>query len=319
MTPVLLGEVKAAAKAATSLGYTDDAEILRYINRAIKVLAFKANWDLTQGTIDVCVGCDGCVTLPSDVGIPLAVNVGGFPTVFRNSWYQFHINGLGSVGPGCSFNTYSITDDRGWSPVFQQLKDYSYLSAIVENAEDGPADNSKFLTVFGITMDANFNEKEVSFQVPMVYGQPYPNTTYQLKRVTRVIKPVTKGYVKLIGYTGVEGGEAVTVGYYSPSETQPRYRKIQVNQSCTWVRVRYQKTSTDLVNDYDIVPVPHMECILAMLKSINFSENDDIVNADIYELRAVKQMTEYESAVNPQTFSIQFDPNGGWPGTIDCR
>src|ERR1700678_3679760 len=107
--PVTLGRVVFGSQSNDCLGLnaiTDRARILDYIEQAIELAAFEANWQINIGTIDVCSGPGGIVTLPWFVGTVLAVNMGGYPTYFRNSWYEFHINGLGSrdkkCGPGCN-------------------------------------------------------------------------------------------------------------------------------------------------------------------------------------------------------------------------
>ena len=133
---VTLGQVINASKSNDLLGISDRAKIIDYITRAIEIAAYRANWDPYVGIVDVCSNNSGCVTLPDFVETVLAANVGGRPALGRSSWYEFHINGLGSnscCGSACGV----YWDDKMWSPTFQDLKEWSLVAAICEDPIDG--------------------------------------------------------------------------------------------------------------------------------------------------------------------------------------
>ena len=154
---VTLGSIIKAAQSQDSLGISDRDTIIDYVQRAIELAAYKAHWDPYLATMDVCSDGSGCVTLPRDVGVILACNVGGFPAQFRNSWFQYHVNGPGSnrgngssgIGGSCEY----FWDDEGYTPCFQQIKNWSYINAFTEDPIDG--NGSLSLQVFGQTMDQN--------------------------------------------------------------------------------------------------------------------------------------------------------------------
>ena len=320
-----LGEIIEASKSRDILGIEDRDSIIDYIQRAIELATWKANWNPYLGTMDICSDECGVVTLPSEVGVILATNVGGFPAEFRNSWFEYHINGpgtqmggSGSWGYGMGPATGFVWDDRGMSATFQDLKGYCYMAAFVENPADGMGD--KFITVYGDTMDSNYNEKFVSIQIPLLngYAATDPNAT-QLKRVTRVVKPVTQGYVKLIGFPGVQQANGRTIGYYAPSETEPSYRRIRVNSACKWVRVKYRRSELRMVNDTDIVPFPSKQAMLFLLKSIRLFETNNLDIAQVYETKAVSLLLERTLIEDgPANFKIQVEPSFGL-GATDYR
>jgi len=329
-----LGEMIAAAGNQDVLGISDRDSIISYLLRAIDLIQWKANWDPYLGEMDVCSDPCGVVTLPSEVGVVLAVNVGGFPAYFRNSWFQYHINGPGShpagavgsiLGPTVGF----IWDDRGESPVFQDLKEYSYLAAIVEDATDG--NGSLTLQVMGETVDPNYNEKMVitvpgsgpstpGVYIPLLNG--YASTDFaatQFRRVTRVIKPVTRGYVKLLGFPGRQAAQGVTIGYYAPNETDPSYRRIRVNAVCKWVRLKYRRSEIKFVYDTDIIPLPSREVLIELLKAIRMRDANDIDGSDKYVNSALGIMLDRQLIEEgPANFHLQVDPAYGI-GTIDLR
>jgi hypothetical protein len=326
--PPTLGEIIAASKSRDILGIADRDAIIDYIQRAIELATWKTNWDPYLGTMDICSDCCGVVTLPAEVGVIVACNVGGFPAQFRNSWFEYHQNGpgtergpgnaggfgYGGVGPDSGYTW----DDRNKSAVFQDLKEWSYLAAIVENPEDGQGNLS--IEVHGDTMDENYNTKFVVIQIPLLNNYAATDSAAtQLKNITRVIKPVTKGYVKLIAFPGVQQANGRTIGYYAPSDTAPEYRRIRVNAACKWVRIKYRRSEIRLVDDTDLVPFPSKQAMLFLLKSIRLFETNNLDVAQAYENKAVALLLERQLIEDgPATFKIQVEPGFGM-GCTDYR
>lgn len=114
------------------IGTCDQTIVFRRISDALTVLANKNLYQCVTGFVDICSTTDGRqITLPREVQVPLAVNIGGHPTIFRNSWHEFHLNGMGSL-PACdwSFN------DNGFFPVFQDMKSASPLIFVADLKTD---------------------------------------------------------------------------------------------------------------------------------------------------------------------------------------
>ena len=160
-----LGQMILASQSQDVLGIGDRDAIIDYLQRAIELAAWKANWDPYLGTMDICCDECGCVTLPSEVGVILACNVGGFPALFRNSWFEYHINGPGSRSGAMGYGglagptTGYVWDDKGPVACFEDIKHWSYVAAFVEDQVDGSSGLE--MQVFGETMDGNYNQKEV--------------------------------------------------------------------------------------------------------------------------------------------------------------
>lgn len=331
---VPLGKIIQASKSKDVLGITNRAQIIDYITRAIEIAAYKGNFDPWLKNLDVCADAAGFVTLPSFVGTVLSVNIGGRPSLFRNQWYEFHINGTGSNygtqgGNGCGMGLGWVSDDLGWSPVFQDLTDWMYLAAICEDPIDG--NGSLNLIVQGDTVDQNCNPKQAitipasgpsqgGVMVPMILNYPVTDPAITaFRRITQVTKPVTRGYVKLIGFKNVTGSHGVTLGYYAPNETNPRYRRIRVSQACQWVRIRFRMADIPLVNDWDIVPLESYQATLDLLKAIRLRETNNYDVAEVAETKAVNLLREIQAIQDgPAMDPIQVDPNFSI-GTIDYR
>lgn len=321
-----LGEIIEASKSRDVLGISDRAAIIDYVQRCIELATWKANWDPYMGTMDVCSDGKGVVTLPAEVGTILACNVGGFPAQFRNSWFQYHINGPGTErgpGMGVPYGTVGadsgyVWDDRGKSAVFQDLNGWSYLAAFVENPEDGMGNLA--LQVTGDTIDANYNEKTLTVEVPLLNGYAATDSAAtQFKSITRVSKPVTKGYIKLIAFPGQQQAQGRTVGYYAPGETLPQYRRIRVNAACKWVRIKYRRSEIRLQDDTDLVPFPSKQAMIFLLKSIRLFETNNLDIAQAYENKAVQLLLERTLIEDgPANFKLQVEPGYGM-GCTDYR
>lgn len=323
---VTLGQVIAGSKSDAILGSSDRAKIIDYISRAVELAAYKANWSAWLGTLDVCSDECAMVTLPYFVGTVLQVNAGGCPTIFRNDWYEFHVNGAGSNSCG---PVYGFSDDRMWSPTFRDLKEWSRIAAICEDPIDG--NGTLEMVVQGRTQDAMGNPKDAltipvtgpsssGVKIPLYFN--YANTdnanTWFIK-ITQVTKPVTRGYVKLIGFPMRPMAQAVTLGYYAPHETNPTYRRIKVGCTCQWVRIRYRRQTLALVNDWDIVPLGSYQATLELLKSIRLADSNNIDASEAYLGRAIRLLTEVQSIESGSTWSpIQVEPGFGI-GTLDWR
>lgn len=324
---VTLEEVITETQQNDMLGITDRGQILRYIRRALELAQFKANWDPWMGTLDVCSDCDGYVTLPYFVDVVVAANIGGCPAQFRNAWYEYHVNGVGSNLCGASCGLF--WDDKLWSPTFQTLKNWSLIAAICEDPVDG--DGSKVLIVQGETIDGQYNTKE-ALTIP-VSGPSSPGVRVQLlngvaatdpaityfKRITQVTKPVTRGYVKLIGFQPTQLSNAVTLGYYAPNEVNPIYKRMRVSCKCEWVRVKFRRKSLALVNDYDIVPISSLQAMMLLIKSLRLSDTGNPDTSDKYLAQAIQLMNDAQTISDGPGFGpIQVEPGFG-VGCLDWR
>ncbi len=325
---VTLGKIIEASKSPSVLGISNRSKIIDYIERARDLAQYKANWNSSLGTIDLCSDNRGYVTLPYFVGTVLAANVGGFPAYFRNSFYEFHINGLGSCNggmgswPSCAF----YWTDQLWSPVLQDINQWSYLAAICEDPIDG--NGSLELIVQGETVDSNYNQKSPltipvsgpsspGVRVPILsgYASTDPAVT-PFKKITQVTKPVTRGYIKLIAFPSRQMASAVTLGYYAPHETNPLYRRIRVNAKCQWVRCRYKRADMALVNDYDLVGIDSYEATIQLIRAIRLRETDNFAEAQVAESKAIEILTDALAISDGPGFApIQVDPGFGI-GTI---
>jgi len=117
---------------AEILGTTDKPKVFRKISQAVQTLMESGHWMQSTAEVDVCTGWDGCsIALPRGVSVPLAVNVDGSPTYFRNRLFQYHVNKGGMFNP-----VEWAWDDRGYVATLMEIIQPSELVAIAESSND---------------------------------------------------------------------------------------------------------------------------------------------------------------------------------------
>jgi hypothetical protein len=114
------------------LGTTDNSKIFRKIQQAVATLMESGHWTHSVADVDVCTGWDRCsITLPRNIDVPLAVNIDGSPTYFRNRLFQYHVN------KGGMFNSVEWAwDDRGYVATLMDIIQPSQLVAVAELEND---------------------------------------------------------------------------------------------------------------------------------------------------------------------------------------
>lgn len=119
-------------EAAEVLATTDYAKVYRKLTQAVQTLMESGHYFHAISEVDVCTGWDGVtVTLPRNVEVPLAVNVDGSPTYFRNRLFQYHVNKGGMYN-----NVQWAWDDRGMVATQMEITQPSELVAISEHETD---------------------------------------------------------------------------------------------------------------------------------------------------------------------------------------
>lgn len=279
------------------LGRCDDDTVFRRITDAVRLANNQAKFDISLGVMDICV-CDGCVTLPVDVGTVLAVNNGGFPTLMRDQWFQYHANGPGNQ----CYIPWNYTDELGYVTTFRDPSGPVKLVASVES----PTDSGIKLRVFGwdefgkrIYSEGPDGVLEDGFLVPCIYGYPVPNPEVpDIARIDRISKPITNGFVNLIAVDSATLEAHTQIGYYQPWETSPLYRRIRVpNRS--WIKIKYRKKDLDVRAESDWINIENREALLLLLKAVKFRLDNQIETARAYETEGMRLLSNEAEALRP--------------------
>jgi hypothetical protein len=303
------------------LGTCDEAETYNKINESIEELANLGNWDPMVLYLDICTHRNE-ITLPDDIEVPLAINVGGSPADFRNKWFEFHLNGPGSecCGSSCTF----AWTDKGNFPTFRDPIEPSQVAAYPEGTE---ADGTN-IRVYGydecekwiMTPDCN-GVLQDGFDVPVLNGMGFGMTTSQkVKRITRVSKPVTNSFIKLVALDPGSSQGGTLLGLFRPNITEPEFRRITVsgggtailnNCNCTtWVRMRARRKTFKVSQLSDPIPLHSVTALKMMAQAIKKYEADLLAEYAGYFAAARDALQrEQKSRSGPNQIKIQFQGN----------
>lgn len=305
------------------LGTKDSATIYSRLNDIVEILSTESDWDPTRGYIDVNVGCDGTITMPDEVDVVLAVNVGGRPTEMHDFWFMFHLNGPGEFFGEQDYN-WSWTWGNGQGP---SQHTYDGLSVCVFNDPictgvsvvcqlESAADNGTPVRVFGYDTNNQWirsieNGLPVDgFLVPTIYGNPQINPNApQIRTITRVSKQgtTTKGY---IGLWAVTATGTYQMGNYAPTELEPKYRRIKLSRRCACARVAFKRRTKTLSQPTDLIFLHSRYAIITMAKSLKKLDDDRIQEAEMYQQKAVNFLIKKQKSVSvPSGPSIQIADN----------
>ncbi|MFB1500812.1 hypothetical protein [Thiocapsa sp. N5-Cardenillas] len=278
-------------------GCTNDYA-MRRLTDAVELLVTEGLIDTQVEEIALCA-CGSFVTLPREVGTPLAITVDGSPSLIRDEWFTYHIN-----GPG----------DTNWTPVgFADVLGQSYptirepdrpvrLAAVIRTASD----SNKVLRVFGY--DEN-GERILSpnadgtmtdgFLVPTVFNRVLMNADVSpIVRIERVTKERTQDMVDLIAVDPDTGTAISVLGRYRPSETTPAYTRIRVS-GAEFVRLKFKRRSMELSDDYDWIPVDHREALIHAVRAVKYRLDGKYEIARAAEQEAVRLLRKQTTSKRP--------------------
>lgn len=295
------------ADVSAALGKCDEATVLRRLSDAVRLLTNKGIFDPSVAFMDIAVDeSDGTITLPTEVETVLAVNAGCRPTLLRDQWFQYHLNGVGSeLKTDCGY-----TDILSQNvPIIRALEAPVKLVAKPEKASD----NNKCIWVYGweesgkriYSTDPMTGETLDGFKVPLVFGFPaVASGIPAIARIDRVEKDATNGYVELVAVNPLSTSqELYRLGYYQPWETDPSYRRIRVSapSPTQHVRIAYKKKDTEIRSQHDWINLDNREAIILAVKAVKFREANNFEQARAAETEAQRLLSEEAEAKKPST------------------
>jgi hypothetical protein len=284
------------------LGTCETAEMYRRLTDAVRLASTQSksnDWNI--GEMDICV-CDGCVTLPADVWTVLAVNNGGRPTLIRDQWFQYHVNGPGS---NCTIPC-GYTDEVGPVVTYKDPAIPVQLIAVVENS----LDSGKLLRVYGwddngkrIYTEGAGGILEDGIVVPTTYGFSAVNPTAPyIARIDRIKKDLTNGFIRLIAVDPSDSSIHTQIGYYMPWETIPSYRRIRVPDR-SWIRIKYKRRDIEVRGTGDWINIDNREALLLLVKAVKKRLDDRLEEARNYELEGMRLLSNEAEAIRPNAIS----------------
>lgn len=208
-------------------------------------------------------------------------------------------------GENC-FGNVNVAND-GTTPVFQNIP--CGKARYVRAYTSVRADIGKKIRIFGIdsngqtirTKDSDgvWNEG-VELTLPDPSTIAYASTPFTIREITRVIKEVTSGMLRLFQYDA-DDNTLHECAAYAPSETQPDYRHSRIqgySQLCCPGSCNSQAKSLQALvklefiaatADTDLILIPNLDALALAIQWARLSDAQDD-NADKMMFRAVKEL-----------------------------
>jgi len=300
-----------------------------YINEAVQRLMVRGNWVGTVVRYRVCVN-EAKLTWPRHIHTVLKCNVCRSPVPVANGWYEFAAAGPGTLHDEDSLGL--VLQDMGTASTFDDIGGTGRtLYVLGSEDEDGAEicvqgydDSNQWIRTLhnGELVDGEY------FTIATVESV----SAHVWSGVTRVIKPVTNGNVMLY-----ERDTATLVdkplGIYEPDETEPSYRRSRIPSldtvgNCgtghcpdahTAVNVKAKLRFLSVAKDTDWILIGNLPALKDMVMSILKAEKDLPEEAELYEARAIrelsKELVDHEGESSFPRYDVQ-DPRTFGAGSI---
>lgn len=260
-------------------------------------------WQGSEGYVDLKTSKQCLVTLPRYVDFILGIRMGCVVLDFQNRWFEFHQGSWDNCTPCDKYR------EMGEVVTVADIPSAQRLVAINDLAEDDGAtirifgydSTGKRLRSPNNDLEDEENQWLDGFELTANSTNVFPDVnTPKIKRIERITRSKTQGYVKLLAYTD-DNNTSTLIGYYLPDETEPQYRRIKLPTHCDWIRLRYRLRTlkiSALTDPLHLKSKVALELMLRCLKAMK-SAKPDLKTAKDFELQAVQFMREKEIVQSP--------------------
>jgi hypothetical protein len=290
-------------EALTIFGACDETTMFRWIADSVDLVANKGDFDGWKGTLDICTSGDGTmVSLPREVGVVYACNIGGHPTLGKGQLFNFHLNGPGDCTQSCEW---SWLDLGGMHPTYQDITVPNKIVAYISSE----ADNGKKVLLYGYDRNGNKLSRQISgqwqngYQVPTIYGYAMPDDEApEVARIIRIVKEPTEGPVR-IATIDSDGNEGQLLTVLEPDERFPQYRRIKLGRKSSWVRIAYRRASESFSSRSDHILLRSRLGFLLALQARKSYHEKDYAAAHAAEADAARLELEAQNANESPTYT----------------
>ena len=121
---------------------------------------------------------------------------------------------------------------------------------------------------------------------------------YIVKRITRITKSATNGFIKLYAWDSGRSTALTLIGNYYPDESEPMYRRIKVKTCCPWVRIAYKEDTFKITSDNDLIPIPSKQAVLFMIKALQLSSVEFSQEYETFKNMALDMVTKAQGSLD---------------------
>ena len=321
-------------------GFCDTApEVAEAINLASGLLLEEGDWAGTRQRYKLKVS-NNCVALPRYVESVIAANFCNTPGDTWDMAYEFLGSGPGTLDHGVNTRRKDLVDLGNRYPTFFPINPNATGALSLMALSTNKDDVGKKMVIKGwkTNLDEHGVEGTPGIEVTIGKWQHYTEgkindkiitdyaTDETFEEVYYVEKPVTKGYITLMGIDktiadttftlATDDVGIVMLSKYYPDETKPFYRRYRITATDTGtedtilalVKIKHE----DMVNDSDIAPIQHIQAHKMMVMALHEQERGDLQKGILLQQNAIRLLNNQLKNVNKtlKTVDIRYEGYG---------
>lgn len=317
-----LANAKASALADIAAVCPNSAKFISLVNEAQELLLKRGNWENTETLVKLCLH-DRCVTFPRYVLTVLGARFcDGSTATIQNNWYDI------TMSRGCidKFSCNSIMSDRGTAPTYRRIApDGALIRYYVRNRPD----IGKTITIYGkgvggMPLQTRDSDGNWTPGITLTAAAPFVSSEVLVTEIQSVVRQATQGMSFLYAYYA-DDDELKDLAFYEPSETNPRYRQMDIKNwcginSCEDDNGRRLVQAEFLVklafipvqNDYDFLMIDDLRSLKLAIQGVRAEEANDDVMAEVKLAKAVKELNlELRNQFPAEATPVRYNSIGG--------
>ena len=266
------------------LGTCDQDYTYDVLTRAVELLANKPTktgvlWDPLLIYIDIPVVDGFYVCLPPHVEKPIKININKSPSFSRNQFFEFSLNGPGSIDPEAGYQW----QDRGWKAL----------------QKPWPLSGNQFILMSSDANDTNtvvklntINQDGTTSWIDAIIGYPGP----KIWGVLEASKPVTLGSLQL--YAAPFVIETALVATWAPEVLYPQFEWLKLSQTGVSCKILARRRTYRLTQPTDVIPLSNRQAIITSCIAIKAYDTLNWDDGATAEQNALRFLDEDQAARN---------------------
>ena len=267
-----------------ALGTCDQDYVYDVLTRAVELLANKPTktgvcWDPLMIYVDIPVVSGYYVCLPPHIEKPIKININKQPSFSRNQFFEFSLNGPGTVDPEAGWQW----QDRGWNPLQKPWPlsgNQFFLSSTNPNDNNTPVQ----LNVKNQDGSTSWIQALVGFAGQKIWG------------VLEVSKPVTLGSLQLYAAPFITPSSLVAT--WAPSVLYPQFEWIKLSQTAVSCKILARRRTYMLSQPTDVIPLSNRQAIITACVAIKAYDTLNWDDGATAEQNALRFLDEDQAARN---------------------
>jgi hypothetical protein len=266
------------------LGTCDTDYTYDVLTRAIELLANKPTktgvlWDPMLVYCDIPIVNNYYICLPPHLEKPIKLNINKQPSFSRNQFFEFSLNGPGTMDPESGWSW----QDRGWKPL-QKPWPTGGSQFLIMSTDANDTNAQVMLNTVNQDQSTTWVTATVGIAGPMIWG------------LLEASKPVTKGTLQL--YASPFILTPSIVANWAPEVLYPQFEWIKLSQSGVSAKILARRRTYKITQPTDIIPLSNRQAIITACIAIKSYDTLNWDDGAVAEQNALRFLEEDQAARN---------------------